>query len=112
MTITTATAGRIALLTISLCGSLVLFSARAEAAPVAIDEREVVARRDFAEGRYPQAIHLFAELYAQSADPIHLRNIARCYQKMQRPDQAIANFHDYLAKAAVGAEERREIESY
>lgn len=108
MTVTTAAAGRIALLALS-CS---LFAARAEAAPVAIDEREVEARRDFAEGRYKEAIHLFAELYAQSADPIHLRNIGRCYQKMRRPDEAIANFHDYLAKARLTADERKEIESY
>lgn len=105
----TFTLGKVLALLVIPCA---LFSPPVAAAPVAIDAREVEARRDFAEGRYQDAIHLFAELYAQSADPIHLRNIARCYQKMGRPDEAIANFRDYLAKANVDAEERREVQGY
>lgn len=87
-------------------------ASRAGAAPVAIDVREVEARRDFMEGRYREAIRLFAALYAQSADPIHLRNIARCYQKLRQPEEAITNFRDYLDKAIISEDERREINSY
>jgi hypothetical protein len=82
------------------------------ASGASLDKRELEARRDFAEARYEEALHLFAELFAQVGDVIYLRNIARCYQKMRRPTEAIATFHDYLAKAKVSEKERREIESF
>ena len=69
----------------------------AQAAPVSA--RELRARQDFAAGRYEEAVEIFAELYAKTADPIFLRNIARCYQKQNRADEAIANFREYLTKA-------------
>jgi hypothetical protein len=83
----------------------------ARAAP--LDKREIQARADFAAGRYQQAVEKFAELYAQTADPVFLRNIARCYQKMKRPQEAIDRFHDYLHKAKdLSPGERTEIEGY
>lgn len=80
--------------------------------PAPVDKRELEARRDFAEARYEDALHLFAALFSEVDDPIYLRNIARCYQKMQRPAEAIAMFRDYLQKGKLGPTEREEIESY
>jgi tetratricopeptide (TPR) repeat protein len=83
----------------------------ARAAP--LDKREIQARADFAAGRYQQAVEKFAELYAQTADPVFLRNIARCYQKMKRPQEAIDRFNDYLHKATdLSPVERAEIDGY
>jgi len=83
----------------------------AEASPVSA--RELRARQDFAAGRYEEAIEIFAELYAKTADPIFLRNIARCYQKENRADEAIANFREYLNKAKkLSADEKDEIAGY
>jgi len=78
----------------------------------AVDPRELEARRDFAEARYEDALHIFAELFSQVGDPIHLRNLARCYQKLKRPAEAIARFQDYLVKGNLSPGERGEIESY
>ncbi len=83
----------------------------AQAAPVTA--RELRARQDFAAGRYEEAVEIFAELYAKTADPIFLRNIARCYQKQNRADEAIASFREYLNKARkLSAGEKEEVESY
>lgn len=87
-------------------------SSSAWGAASSIDERELEARRDFGEAKYADALHLFVDLYAQTGDPVYLRNLARCYQKMDRPSEAIANFRDYLDKGVVSAKERREISSY
>jgi len=78
----------------------------------AVDPRELEARRDFAEARYEDALHIFAELFSQVGDPIYLRNLARCYQKLRRPAEAIARFQDYLVKGNLAPGERGEIESY
>jgi len=82
------------------------------AAGRAVDPRELEARRDFAEARYEDALHIFAELFSEVGDPIYLRNLARCYQKLKRPSEAIAGFQDYLVKGNLAPGEREEIESY
>ena len=84
----------------------------AVAAARAVDPRELEARRDFAEARYEEALHIFAQLFSESGDPIYLRNLARCYQKLKRPAEAIAGFEDYLVKGNLAPGERDEIESY
>lgn len=94
-----------------LCAVVGVYARAAEAAPVSA--RELRARQDFAAGRYEEAIEIFAELYAKTADPIFLRNIARCYQKQNRADEAIANFREYLSKAKkLSPGEREEIEGF
>jgi tetratricopeptide (TPR) repeat protein len=99
-------------ITVVICAvaSLAMASLRAGAAP--LDPRELEARKDFAEARYEDALHLFADLFAQLGDPIYLRNVARCYQKLKRPAEAIASFQEYLAKAKVAPSEREQIASY
>jgi tetratricopeptide (TPR) repeat protein len=86
-------------------------SAPALAAPV--DKREREARADFAAGRYQKAVDTFAQLFADTGDPLYLRNIGRCYQKMKRAQEAIDSFQEYLLKAKnLSKPERQEIEGY
>ena len=87
----------------------------AVAAPGTANDRqtEIDARQAFAAGRYDEAIELFAKLYAQTLNPIYLRNIGRCHQKKRQPDKAIDAFRDYLAKGrGITAAERKEIQGY
>jgi hypothetical protein len=77
------------------------------------DNAEMTAREDFAAGRYDRALEEFAKLYARTLNPVYLRNIGRCHQKLREPDKAIDSFHDYLAKGKkISPEERTEIEGY
>jgi len=79
----------------------------------ATDPREMKAREAFAAGRYQDALDLFAKLYAESLNPIYLRNIGRCHQNLGDADRAIASFRDYLRKAsALTAAERKEIDGF
>ena len=74
---------------------------------------EMKAREDFAAGRYDQALDLFAKLYAETLNPVYLRNIGRCHQKMREPQKAIDAFQDYLAKGKkISADEKAEIQGY
>ena len=86
-------------------------SAPALAAPV--DKREREARADFAAGRYQKAVDTFAQLFADTGDPLYLRNIGRCYQKMKRAQEAIDSFQEYLLKGKnLSPAERQEIEGF
>jgi tetratricopeptide (TPR) repeat protein len=78
-----------------LCAVSAVRVRAAQASPVS--ERELRARQDYAAGRYDEAIEIFAELFAKTADPIFLRNIARCYQKQNRTEEAIENCREYLS---------------
>jgi len=74
---------------------------------------EMKARESFAAGRFDEALELFAKLYAETLNPIYLRNIGRCHQKLREPQKAIDAFHDYLAKGKkINADERSEIDGY
>jgi len=86
-------------------------SAPALAAPV--DKREREARTDFAAGRYQKAVDMFAQLFADTGDPLYLRNIGRCYQKMKRAQEAIDSFQEYLLKGKnLSQSERQEIDGF
>jgi hypothetical protein len=63
------------------------------------DPREAEARMQFFKGDYQRALDLFAALYAESADPVLLRNIGRCHQKLQQPGEAIEAFRGYLRRS-------------
>ena len=90
---------------------LVVSTARLTSA--ATNPREMKAREAFAAGRYQDALDMFAKLYAESLNPIYLRNIGRCHQNLGEPDRAIASFRDYLRRAsALPAAERKEIDGY
>ena len=74
-------------------------------------ERRALA--SFAAGRYDEAVQIYSELYADYRDPVYLRNIGRCYQKLKDPDRAIDSFREYLLKARdVSPDERREVEGF
>ena len=74
---------------------------------------EMKAREDFAAGRYDDALELFAKLYAETLNPVYLRNIGRSHQKLRHPDKAIDAFKDYLAKGKkISTDERAEINGY
>jgi tetratricopeptide (TPR) repeat protein len=91
--------------------SLLSTAVVARAAP--LDAREREARADFAAGRYQKAVDGFAGLFAETADPVYLRNIARCYQKLKRPQEAIDSFQEYLLKGKnISKAERQEIDGY
>ena len=102
---------------VALLLALALDDGQARAADHQVNEIEMKARESFAAGRYDEALESFAKLYAETLDPVYLRNIGRCHQKMREPDKAIDAFHDYLAKTKTGkrkisADEREEIEGY
>lgn len=93
--------------------AIVLVVSTARLTSAATDPREMKAREAFAAGRYQDALDIFAKLYAESLNPIYLRNIGRCHQNLGEPDRAIASFRDYLRKAsALPAAERKEIDGY
>ena len=77
------------------------------------DKREIKAREAFAEGRYEDALDIFAKLYAEKLHPTYLRNIGRCYQNLKMPDKAINAFRDYLRQGKdITVAEKNEIEGY
>lgn len=91
---------------IFVLGLLATLPARAD------DRREVEGRSLFAKGEYERALDLYAELFAERNDPVFLRNIGRCYQKLKRPDKSIDAFREYLRRAHVRTAERDEINGF
>ena len=61
-------------------------------------ERERKAMSAYAATRYQEALDLYADLYADFHDPLYLRNIGRCHQKLRHPQEAIASFEEYLSR--------------
>jgi hypothetical protein len=76
------------------------------------EERKAI--QAYAAGRYEEALDLYAKFYADTLNPIYLRNIGRCHEKLKQPDKAIDAFHDYLAKGGkkISADEKAEINGY
>lgn len=76
-------------------------------------QSELKARQAFAASRYDEAIEIFAQLYAETLNPIYVRNIGRCHQKKREPEKAIDAFQDYLAKGkSITGSEKKEIQGY
>jgi hypothetical protein len=76
-------------------------------------QAELKARQAFAASRYDEAIEIFAQLYAETLNPIYVRNIGRCHQKKREPEKAIDAFQDYLAKGkSITPSEKKEIQGY
>jgi len=92
----------------------VLMAAVALGGPAwAADDRPQRAKELFAAGSYPEALELFAKLYAETLDPVYLRVIGRCHQKMENPDRAIDAFKEYLRKSKrLAPDKRREVEGF
>jgi tetratricopeptide (TPR) repeat protein len=79
----------------------------------AADDRPQRAKEMFAAGRYPEALELFAKLYVETLDPLYLRVIGRCHQKMEDPDKAIDAFKEYLRKSKrLAPDKRKEVEGF
>src|SRR4051794_18361955 len=99
--------------TVAICSFLVATGATASVAAAPQDPREVEGRVLFAEGKYEDAMRVFATLFAERADPIYLRNVGRCQQKLRHPREAIDAFQEYLRRAkGVRVSERSEIEGF
>jgi len=64
-------------------------------------QSELKARQAFAASRYDEAIEIFAQLYAETLNPIYLRNIGRCHQKKREPEKAIDAFQFWNDLTAV-----------
>lgn len=91
---------------IVILGLLATVPARAD------DRREIEGRSLFAKGEYERALDLYAELFAEKNDPVYLRNIGRCYQKLKRPEKSIDAFREYLRRGHVRAAERDEVSGF
>jgi len=91
---------------------LAAFAPTAHAAGGTKDEKKAI--QSFAAGRYDEALEIYAKLYADTLNPVYLRNIGRCHQKLKQPDKAIDAFRDYLAKGGkkISADEKAEINGY
>jgi tetratricopeptide (TPR) repeat protein len=73
------------------------------------DQREIHAQELFVLGRYQDALAIYGKLYAETNHPTYLRNIGRCYQKMDDPDKALDSFREYLQKAKNLPADQREV---
>jgi hypothetical protein len=86
-------------------------AAQAAGAGEAKQEKKAIA--SFAAGRYDEALEIYAKLYADSLNPVYLRNIGRCHQKLKQPDKAIESFRDYLDKGKnISADEKAQVNGY
>jgi hypothetical protein len=98
---------------VAICSFFVATGATASVGAAPQDPREVEGRVLFAEGKYEEAMRVFATLFAERADPIYLLNIGRCQQKLRRPREAIDAFQEYLRRAkGVRVSEKSEIEGF
>jgi len=61
-------------------------------------QRDMKAYEAFLAGRIQESLELTRALYADFMEPIYLRNLGRCYQRLEHPDAAVYYFRDYLAK--------------
>lgn len=91
---------------LGFCLSLVLF-VWCSGTVLAQESREQVSearalfmagRSAFDEGRYETALSYFQTSYEQSQHPALLYNVAQCYDRLRRDEEAIAAFEHYLAK--------------
>ena len=72
------------------------------------------AAKAFVQGRYAEALDIYADLFAESnGRPEYLRNIGRCQQKLNQYDSAIESFREYLRRGKnIGASEKHEVEGF
>jgi hypothetical protein len=107
--------GLIGLLAWAALGSEVLGQAPPPAPePTAAEATQ--ARELFQEGvahyetrRYTEALASFQEAYRRKPHPLVLVNIANCFDKLQRPVEAIENFEAFLASGEGSEKQRDEV---
>jgi tetratricopeptide (TPR) repeat protein len=96
-----------------LGGPLSAGARQAPAAPAGVEDLDQKAKRLFVAGQYAEAIEILARLYTETDNPIYLRNIGRCHQRLRDPDRAIASFEEYLQKARnISKAERDEVRGF
>jgi tetratricopeptide (TPR) repeat protein len=87
--------------------------AAAPQAPLSKKERERRAESAFISGRYQEAAELLNGLFVEFHNPVYLRNLGRCHQRLKDPDRAIAAFEEYLHRAKnIPAAERDEVTGF
>jgi hypothetical protein len=64
------------------------------------------------EGRLRAGARHLREAVRGEDDPLYLRNIGRCYQKLKNPDKSIDAFKEYLRRAKVKSRERDEVNGF
>jgi hypothetical protein len=64
--------------------------------------------RAYAEGRYAEAIKDFEEAYRLGGPAFELWNVAKCYLRLDQPDQAASMLERYLALSNLPKEDRDE----
>jgi tetratricopeptide (TPR) repeat protein len=103
-------------LTWSLVAALALsIAAHGARAEQGADPREQTARAFFAQGKYQDAIDIYAQLFAEKSHPHpnYLFNIGRCYQNMGDADKAIASFVEYMRRSPkLAGDEKKQVEGY
>ena len=62
----------------------------------------------YGEGRYNDAIRYFEEAYRLGGPAFELWNIAKCYLRLDQPEQAAASLERYLSKPNLPKEDREE----
>ena len=81
--------------------------------PASKKDRERRAESAFISGRYQEAAELLNGLYVEFHNPVYLRNLGRCHQRLKDPDRAIAAFEEYLHQAKnIPAAERDEVTGF
>jgi hypothetical protein len=64
---------------------------------------------DYDAGRYPEALAQFQEAYRIKPHPLVRVNIANCFEKLDRPVEAIENFEAFLGMAEGSPAQRNEV---
>ena len=80
-------------------GLIVLLTSVAPRLALAAEPTEDDANAAATAGRYQEALEAYSKLYLKTREPTYLHNVARCYQKLGRPDEAIDYFNRYLRLA-------------
>jgi hypothetical protein len=62
----------------------------------------------YQEGRYNDAIRYFGEAYRLGGPPFELWNVAKCYLRLDQPEQAAETLERYLALANLPPDDRAE----
>src|SRR5689334_2261126 len=76
-------------------------------------DREKRAEAAFMAGRYQEAAEVLDGLYADFHNPVYLRNLGRCQQRLKNPDKAIAAFDEYLRRGKnISPAEREEVKTF
>jgi hypothetical protein len=82
-------------------------------APAGVEDLDQKAKRLFVAGQYAEAIEILARLYTETSNPVYLRNIGRCHQRLRDPDRAIGAFEEYLLRAKnITRAERDEVRGF